>query len=770
MDNKSQQAEFIDVRGTLLLWWSKWYWFAISAFVCLALAFVYVKVKKPVYLVSSNVLISQDDSNIMNGMGGFGELFGTSGYVEDELFVISSHTVMRDVVKSLKLNNSCVVKTGLLKSVEKFEKSPLELLPDTEIADTLSVSLKFNIYVDENGLADIEVKDSYKEVVADIEEQTLPVTIETKYGLFTLRKTSDYVENEVLKAKIYFSGYDEAAETLTKDLEIYITSKKSNVIRIDMETTNVEKAKKILDEIVAHYNKRGVEQRSEQSRLTLEFLDSRIGIISQDLLDSEADVEQYKQNQGIVDVTTEAAYQTSKRGRFEQELTMAETQLSILEMTKEFLSDTKNRFELIPTTVEDESSKTGISTYNAMILEYIGVKRTAKDGNLALSKLEERINALRTNIIASLDRALEQQKKLISDMRLQLGITGSKLGSIPTQERQYRDIKRKQTIKEQLYLFLMQRREDTALMIANTTPKGIVVDKAYSLSEPISMKGKMVLFLALVFSMIIPPIILVIKKILRNKFDTKDELKQLTEIPIIGEICKDNSGETIVVKPGSVNTISELFRAVRSNLQQFFMASEDEKVLLMTSTVSGEGKSFISINLAQTLSLTKQDFKVLLVGMDIRKPRLAEYIGISSSKGLTDYIAKENTALSDIIIKSPAGLSFDVITSGPVPPNPAELLLNSRVDDLFAELRKQYDYIVVDTAPVGLVSDTLTLSRIGDAAIYVCRANYTTKADIQYANSIYEERRLKKMSILVNDTLVRKGYGYGYGDSYDKKK
>ena len=200
------------------------------------------------------------------------------------------------------------------------------------------------------------------------------------------------------------------------------------------------------------------------------------------------------------------------------------------------------------------------------------------------------------------------------------------------------------------------------------------------------------------------------------------------------------------------------------------MASEDEKVLLMTSTVSGEGKSFISINLAQTLSLTKQDFKVLLVGMDIRKPRLAEYIGISSSKGLTDYIAKENTALSDIIIKSPAGLSFDVITSGPVPPNPAELLLNSRVDDLFAELRKQYDYIVVDTAPVGLVSDTLTLSRIGDAAIYVCRANYTTKADIQYANSIYEERRLKKMSILVNDTIVRKGYGYGYGDSYDKKK
>ena len=357
---------------------------------------------------------------------------------------------------------------------------------------------------------------------------------------------------------------------------------------------------------------------------------------------------------------------------------------------------------------------------------------------------------------------------MISDMKRQLGVTDSKLGSIPTQERQYRDIKRKQTIKEQLYL--MQRREDTALMIANTTPKGVIVDKAFSVSEPISMKKKMVLLLALIFSMIIPPVILVIKKFLRDKFDTKEELKALTEIPIIGEISKDNSGETIVVKAGSVTTISELFRAVRTNLQQFFMAKAEEKVVLMTSTVSGEGKSFVSANLAQTLALTNSNMKVLLVGMDIRKPRLAEYLSLPSSLGLTEYLAKEDMNVDDIILKTPSGLSFDVITSGPIPPNPAELLLSNRVDELFEELRNRYDYIVVDTAPVGLVSDTLTLSRIGDAAIYVCRANYTTKADIQYANSIYEEGRLKKMSILLNDTIVRKGYGYGYGEQKDKKK
>ena len=770
MEKKTQQAEFIDVRGTLLLWWSKWYWFAISAFVCLALAFVYTKVKKPVYLVKSNILISQDDSNIMSGMGGFGQLFGTTGYVDDEVFVVSSHTVLRDVVKDLKLHRTVVVKDGLLKKNEMFKKYPVEIVTDTEIADTLGTGLKFDLYVDENGIAEVEVKDSQKDVVADLENQQFPIAVETKYGVFTIKKTADYKEGEELKAKLTYCGYDDAAESLKEDLDIYIASKKSNVIQMDMETTDVDKAKQILNTIVKYYNIRGVEQRSEQSRQTLEFLDSRLELIAQDLTDSEADVEGYKKNQGIVDVSAEAAYQTSKRGRFEQELVRSEINLNVMYMTKEFLADEKNKYELIPTTVSDEGTNSAITSYNELILSRIGLKNTAKEGNLALTKLTERIDAMRANIITTLSRVIAQQEKMISDMKRQLGVTDSKLGSIPTQERQYRDIKRKQTIKEQLYLFLMQRREDTALMIANTTPKGVIVDKAFSVSEPISMKKKMVLLLALIFSMIIPPVILVLKKFLRDKFDTKEELKALTEIPIIGEISKDNSGETIVVKAGSVTTISELFRAVRTNLQQFFMAKAEEKVVLMTSTVSGEGKSFVSANLAQTLALTNSSMKVLLVGMDIRKPRLAEYLSLPSSLGLTEYLAKEDMNVDDIILKTPSGLSFDVITSGPIPPNPAELLLSNRVDELFEELRNRYDYIVVDTAPVGLVSDTLTLSRIGDAAIYVCRANYTTKADIQYANSIYEEGRLKKMSILLNDTIVRKGYGYGYGEQKDKKK
>lgn len=770
MDKKAQKPEYIDIRGTLLLWWSKWYWFAISAFVCLSLAFIYAKVKKPVYLVKSNIVIQQEDNNIMSGMGGFGELFGTSGYVEDEVFIVSSHTVLRDVVKELDLNRSCVVKKNLLVKEERFTKYPVVLTTENEIADTLRVSLLFDLYVNKDGIAEIDGEDNHGDEVIDLKNQTFPIVMETKYGKFFVEKTPDYVEGEALRAKLYFTGYDNAAESLKENLNIFIASKKSNVIQIEMETTNIDKSKLILDNIVKFYNIRGVEQRSEQSRMTLDFLNSRLELISNDLASTEADVEGYKRSQGIIDVSTEAQYQTTKRGKFESELIASETELSILEMTKEFLSGEENKYELIPTTVSSESLKNAISKYNDVVLQRMNLLRTVKEGNASLEKLTAQIDALRSNISVSLDRAIAQQKKVVADMGRQLGLADSRLGGIPTQERQYRDIQRKQTIKEQLYLFLMQRREDTALMIANTTPKGVIVDRAYSLQDPISMRKKMLLFIALVFSLIIPPIVLYVKKLLRDKFDTMKELEELTEIPVIGEICKTDSDDAVVVRNGVNTSIAELFRALRFKLLQFTLTSNDEKVILMTSTVSGEGKSFVSVNLSETLAISSPDVKVLLIGMDIRKPRLAEYLSFTPKKGLTEYLAREGSSLDEIINVKPVGLSFDVITSGPIPPDPAELLQSKRVDDMFAELRKRYDYIVVDTAPVGLVSDTLTLARVGDTTVYVCRANYTTESDVSFANDVYEHGYFKKLHLLLNGTTVSKGYGYGYGEGEKSSK
>lgn len=256
------------------------------------------------------------------------------------------------------------------------------------------------------------------------------------------------------------------------------------------------------------------------------------------------------------------------------------------------------------------------------------------------------------------------------------------------------------------------------------------------------------------------------RKLVRSKFETKDELEQMTRVPLLGEVCIDKSGKTVVVKQKGSSTVSELFRLIRANLQ-FIMSGREDKVVLMTSTVSGEGKTFVSINLAASLAMLENK-KVLLVGMDIRSPRLAEYLSINVSHGLTEYLSSEKISLDDIIIKEPIQKNLDIITAGPVPPNPSELLMLDRVDELFAQLRTKYDYIIVDSAPVGMVSDTFTLARISDVTIYVCRANYTSLRDVNFINNLYEENRLKKMSLVVNGTTSKKGYGYGYGETYSE--
>jgi capsular exopolysaccharide synthesis family protein len=274
-----------------------------------------------------------------------------------------------------------------------------------------------------------------------------------------------------------------------------------------------------------------------------------------------------------------------------------------------------------------------------------------------------------------------------------------------------------------------------------------------------------IMLIALVIGLFIPVVALYIKKLLRSKFETRKELEQLTELPILGEICIDNSGKNLVVNEHDTSSTTELFRLVRSSLQ-FMLNDVDDKVVLVTSTRSGEGKSFISLNTAASLALLGK--RVLLIGMDIRNPRLGDYLHISNKMGLTVYLSQQNVSLDDIIIPYSEVEGLDVIVGGPVPPNPGELLTSQKVNDMFDELRRRYDYIIVDSAPVGMVSDTFNLVRISDATVYVCRVNYTSISDINFVNTISEEKRMRKLSLVVNGTKTSKGYGYGYGRSNTK--
>lgn len=318
-------------------------------------------------------------------------------------------------------------------------------------------------------------------------------------------------------------------------------------------------------------------------------------------------------------------------------------------------------------------------------------------------------------------------------------------------------MKRQQTVKEQLFLYLLQQREQTAISIANSMPRGTIIDDAYSLLKPVSMSRPKMLIFAFVLGLLLPIGFITLKNKLRNKFATKSEVEAMTDVPVLGEVCLSHRKESVVVRDSS--SIAELFRLIRTNLG--FVMGDANKVVLVTSTKSGEGKSFVSVNLAASFALLGK--KVLLVGMDIRKPQLANYLGISHQPGLTQYLSSDQYKISDIIQKSVDVETLDVVVAGPVPPNPAELLAEKKVDAFFASMREIYDYIIIDSAPVGMVSDTFVLDRVADATVYVCRADYTTLQDIDFVSNLYEEKRLKKLSLIVNGTSAKKGYGYGYG-------
>lgn len=758
-DKKKRNKEMIDVAGTLKQYASKWYVFVISIVICVGLAFLYSRISNPKYLVKANVLVAQANDPMSEMAGGLGSLLtGSGGYVDDEVFVVSSHTVLREVIKKNELNRLHYVKDGL-RNVFAYKDYPVDVYCDPSIPDTLKVGIEFKIVVNDNEKVDVKAKVK-GDVIGESEDATFPVTLDTPYGKFILNKTKYLPKGEKVKSTVYFYSFNDAAEDLAKELVIDIASRKSNVITLDIETTCIPYAKDVLNNIIEEYNNRGVLDKNIRNTKTLEFIDSRLALLSGDLTESEASIESYKKGQGITDVGVEASYQMSKRGLLESEIIKTETQLKVIQLIKEFLNDPTHKHDLVPATLTDPENQGPLNAYNELLLKRIELSQNSRQGNPVLIALDEQIDAMRRNVISSVDRAHESTLIALREQRDEMSAAEAKLGNIPTQEREFRDIKRQQAIKEQLYIFLLQRREETSMLLANSQPKGQVVDEAYALNEPVSMSTPMKLILGFFLGIILAIAYIYVRKLLRNKFDTREELESLINAPILGEVCTTDRQETLIVRNGGSNSAAELFRLIRTNLQ-FILGSKENNVILVTSTISGEGKSFVSINLASSLALLGK--RVLLMGLDIRNPKLQEYLNINPGPGFTDYIANSSVKLDDIIRHSTQVKGLDIITSGPVPPNPAELLADNRVDELFDQLRQMYDYIVLDTAPVGMVSDTFSLVRVSDATVYVCRAKYSTMREVNFINDIYHDYRMKKLSVVVNGTASKKGYGYGYG-------
>ncbi|MFI3240437.1 MAG: polysaccharide biosynthesis tyrosine autokinase, partial [Bacteroidales bacterium] len=551
------------------------------------------------------------------------------------------------------------------------------------------------------------------------------------------------------------------AESLSQLLSIFTISKKSNGIALYIEETNIKRGKDILNKIVELYNIRGENEKNEMGNNTAKFITERLDIIYADLSKSEQAIEGYKKDRDFINLQAEATYLMTVKGELELLLSETETQYAILEMIDQFLNNPENNTSLVPFNADIPTSSEGIEVYNTLILERMNLASDAKPNNIRLISLDTQIDALRSNILISIGKSKDSMGIRLRELRKKMDDSNSKLGVIPTQEREYIELNRQREIQSALYSLLLKKREENELVLAATTPKGLIVDKAYAFNEPIAPKKEFVGLMAIFFGIMIPIVILYVKGLLNNKITTIEDLEYASSIPVLGEVCINHGTDALVVKAGKTSSIVELFRLIRNNIQ-FMLSSNRNKVILVTSSVSGEGKTFVSANLASSFALL--DKKVVLVGMDIRSPKIAEYLSLKPQPGVTTFLSQDSVNVNQLIQHSEVK-GLDIVVAGPIPPNPSELLLSNRVEELFTSLREMYDYVIIDSAPIAMVSDTFSLSRFADTLVYVTRAGRTTKSNIKYLNNVVGRGQLSNVSLVLNgsDPKLSSGYGYGYG-------
>ncbi|GAB6011856.1 GumC family protein [Viscerimonas tarda] len=760
-----ESTEFIDIAGTALYYLKYWKWFVISVIVCAAVTFIYLKSQPSVYLTRSNILIKTEDSrtsalssNAVKSLG-FGGL-SASESIDDEIEIISSHTLIKQMVYEL----------GLYKMYELqkfpfdrplYNNSPVVLNLPKSYIDTLSASLTFNLDVNKNK---IEIKAKYgKEKLGNFESTGFPATIKTDAGTFTFKENAQTIRHkDSYEIEITVFGLDYATEVYMEKVSIGAVSKKANVIALSVGDYETQRGKDILNRLVKLYNEDALDDKNKMALNTANFIRDRVDTISVELGYIESNIENYKKQNNVIDIAGETSASLSKMVSLKERGLEFEIQLSLLKMIEEYINNPDNKYSLIPSSGMAGNMANVTLAYNNLIIERARLLKNAHETNPAIVSLDNQLDLLRGNVKTSINNVRKEISLAKQDWAVVEGALQSKLNEVPRQERQFLDIKRQQQIKSEIYLFLLQKLQEAELTLASNTPKAKVVDAAYTLTDPIAPRRLITLFLGILLGGIIPVVVIWLKDMFKSNLSDIGELEKYTSIPVLGEICSDKSGNKVVVNETSNTSTAELFRLIRTNLQ-FVLTGKNEKVILITSSISGEGKSFFSLNLAASLSLIKGK-KVVIVGLDIRNPRLTEYLSVKATKGITSYLASDSYNPEDIIM-SINNIQPDLyfVPSGPIPPNPSELLLNDRLNRFFEYLRNKFDYILVDTAPVGMVSDTFSLARISDATIYLFKADYTNKSYLKLANNIVSDSKLKKMYLVMNGTKTKTGYGYGYG-------
>lgn len=749
-----------------------WPWFVVSVVVCVAFAWGYLRLTTPIYNISATVLIKDEKKGGGANMSSELEKMGLNGFVssssniENEIEVLSSRTLSREVVSSLGLFVTYMDEDKFPKR-ELYRTSPVLVSLTPQEADKLSQTMEVEMVLQPTGAMDVLITVGDKEYRKQLEK--LPAVFPTDEGtvaFFANNDTLSSVRPESVTKERHITAYINRPFSVAKgyagSLSITPTSKATSVVTVSLKNSNTQRGKDYIDKLLEMYNINANNDKNEVAQKTAEFIDERIGIISKELGSTEQDLENFKRSAGITDLSSEAQIALAGNAEYEKKRVENQTQINLIMDLQRYLQGTE--YEVLPAKVglQDAGVAGAIDRYNEMVAERKRLLRTSTESNPAIVNLNASIRAMRSNIQTTLDATLKGLEITKADLAREASHYSRRISDAPTQERQFVSISRQQEIKSGLYLMLLQKREENAIVLAAIANNAKIIDEAQADGSPVSPKRMTIYLATLVFGIGIPVGIIYLISLTKFKIEGRADVEKLTSLPVIGDIPLTNEkGGSIAVFENQNNLMSETFRNVRTNLQ--FMLENGKNVILVTSTISGEGKSFTSANLAISLSLLGK--KVVIVGLDIRKPGLNKVFNIPKKEhGITQFLTNPATNLMDLVQPSDINKNLFILPGGTVPPNPTELLARDGLEKAIETLKKNFDYVILDTAPVGMVTDTLLIGRVADLSVYVCRADYTRKAEFTLINELAENNKLPNLCIAINGLdLQKKKYGYYYG-------
>ena len=784
IENHSEQEDTFDVIGLLLEYLAQWKWFVLCIIVCLGVGYVYISRIVPTYEVSASIYLSDDNQSSKSNAVALSAnmpLIDTKEYIDEtEIEILKSRNNLIKIVDSLDLAYS-YYKVGQFRDDPIYGTNVVSARLDSISLKNLTSPIEIVVSKEDKTYTfNLSTKYGGVEEHKTIETDSLPISVELSHGTLQLlpSRTTKLLEGE---QKIIISNPNWVAARLSGSLRIEFARNSGTILRITCTTPMISEGVDVINTLINIYNQEIIADKNKSALQTEAFIIERLALIAGELQEVEKDVEDYRREKKITDISTEASMYLSQTSANDAKIAQVEAKKQLVNDVKRIVS-VQDDYTPIPQMIDDPALNAKIEAYNKKLAQRAAMLEGGTENNPIVQNMQEDLARSKNDIyrgIVNVEHSLGVEKGTL--VRQDNRISG-RISSIPTYERELTGIFREQRIKDNIYNFLLEKREEIALQKTLATPTARLIDNPLG-SGPVYPKILSIYGIAVLIGILIPALIIFLRRIFFPIFKDKDDLERVTNVPILGEISIALANTKFALGDQIATPIAELFRLIRNNIQ-FALSDKDKKVLMVTSSLSGEGKTFVATNIGLTFALSGK--KTLIIGMDIRRPVIAHNFGLSNGHGVTTYLSGQVDDIKEFIYKSDVNENLYVLPGGPVPPNPNELLLSDRMELMIGELRKIYDYIIIDTAPIGVVSDTFLIAPHSDVQLYITRANYSTKRCLKVMHQAITMGRLSKCYLILNGVNIssssyayrrygyynkygyKSSYGYGYGHSPKK--